>query len=559
MRLMGRPGMPDLILRDRQPTAAGCRLGACMAIAVVAALGFGGVAQGRPAGAMHDGRPNILVVMTDDEALTDVSAMPNVKRLLAAQGTTFADAVDSFPLCCPARATFITGQYAHNHGVRGNFYPFGWYGMKHRGNILPAWLQRSGYRTALIGKWLNGYGALDAHGEVPKGFDIWRGLLDVSAYDYYNFVMNRNGTLKTWGDADFARKLVQFAHVEVTKHEDTLAYVLRKLNEVFGPAPHTDFGTQNPRDYSPDVTGKITEDLVRSQRRSKKPFFIWWTPAAPHREDVATTLLGRKGRDPRPAPRYADKLSRYRLPRPPSFNEPDFSDKPSNMRDGAPLLSAAQIQQLQLDHEGRAGSLRAVDDHVGHLVAILRRTHQLKNTLIVFVSDNGWLQGQHRIPGDKFLPYEESLRVPLILRGPGIPAGRTIHGQVSNIDFAPTLLDAAHARAGRTMDGVSLMPTIRNPRRRPHRAIEIEALDRLFEGDFPVMQWDRPYTGVRTDRYTYVHYTETGELELYDRRKDPYELHNVAADPAYATVRSRLAVKLTQLRHCKGRSCQVKP
>ena len=145
--------------------------------------------------------------------------MPNVKRLLAAQGTTFADAIDSFPLCCPARATFITGQYAHNHGVGGNFWPYGWYGMKHRANILPAWLQKVGYRTALIGKWLNGYGALDAHGEVPHGFDIWRGLLDVSAYDYYNFVMNKDGDLTTWGDADFARKLVEFSHIQVIDNQ----------------------------------------------------------------------------------------------------------------------------------------------------------------------------------------------------------------------------------------------------------------------------------------------------------------------------------------------------
>src|SRR3954469_21270336 len=106
-----------------------------------------GAAQARPVGVGKDGRPNILVVMTDDQALTDVAHMPNVKRLLARQGTTFADAVDSFPLCCPSRATFITGQYAHNHGVAGNFWPFGWYGMKQRANTLPVWLQRSGYRT----------------------------------------------------------------------------------------------------------------------------------------------------------------------------------------------------------------------------------------------------------------------------------------------------------------------------------------------------------------------------------------------------------------------------
>jgi N-acetylglucosamine-6-sulfatase len=371
--------------------------------------------------------------------------------------------------------------------------------------------------------------------------------------------MNRNGKLKTWGDATFARKLVQFANIEVTPNPSGLAGVVGKLASLFGPAPYHYWGAQHPKDYSPDVTGKITEDLVRAQKSSKKPFFIWWAPAAPHREDVATTLMGRPGRDPRPAPRYAGKSARFTLPRPASFNEADFSDKPSNMRDHAPSLSASQISQLQLDYEGRIGSLLAVDDHVKRLVRILTATHQLKNTLIVFVSDNGWLQGEHRIPGDKFLPYEESLRVPLILRGPGVPANRVVHGQVSNIDFAPTLVDMANARPGRTMDGVSLVPTIRDPARRPDRAIEIEAPHPLFDGDIPVNAWDRPYKGVRTDRYTYVVYTETGEEELYDRRTDPSELRSVAADPAYAQIKARLAADLGRLNSCRGRSCAVKP
>jgi N-acetylglucosamine-6-sulfatase len=532
-------------------------LAAVVAIALLSSPSAGA----RPAGADRDGRPNILVVMTDDMAATDVAVMPHVRHLLAARGTTFADAVDSFPLCCPARATFITGQYAHNHGVGGNFYPYGWYGMKHRKNILPAWLQKAGYRTALIGKWLNGYGARDAHGEVPTGFNIWRGLLDVSAYDYFNFEMNRNGKLKTWGDADFARKLVEFANVEVTPIDPSNAFatVIAKRDEVFGPAPYSYWGTHNRHDYSPDVTGRITQRLVRAQQDSRKPFFIWWAPAAPHREDVATTLMGRPGRDPRPAPRYAGESSHFTLPRPPSFNEADFSDKPSNMRNAAPSLTDAQIAQLQLDYEGRDGSLQAVDDHVAKLIHTLRATNQLKDTMIVFVSDNGWLQGEHRIPGDKFLPYEESLRVPFIVRGPGVPAGKVVHGQVSNIDFAPTLVDAAKARAGRTADGVSLLPTIRHRKRPPHRAYEIEALAPLFAGNVPVNAWDRPYTGVRTNRYTYVVWTETGEKELYDRRKDPYELNNLADDPAYASVRAHLAAKLSKLAHCKGAACDVNP
>jgi N-acetylglucosamine-6-sulfatase len=535
------------------------RSAVALVVVAIAWLVLPVTASARPAAASKDGRPNILVVMTDDQAAADVAEMPNVKRLLAARGTTFADAIDSFPLCCPARATFITGQYAHNHGVKGNFWPYGWYGMKERGNILPAWLQKAGYRTALIGKWLNGYGGRDAHGEVPAGFDIWRGLLDVSAYDYFNFVMNRNGSLKTWGDADFARKLVEFARIEVVRNDAGVAGVIARLTDLFGPAPYSYWGTEEPGDYSPDVTGRITERLVRAERRSKKPFFIWWAPAAPHREDVATTLMGRPGRDPRPAARYERRSSAYRLPRPRSFNESDFADKPSNMREHAPSLTDEDIQQLQLDYEGRMGSLLAVDDHVERLVRILRRTGQLRNTLIVFLSDNGWLQGQHRIPGDKFLPYEESIRIPLIMRGPGIPRGRTVRGQIANIDLAPTLVDVAKARAERRMDGVSLLPAIRDGRRRPKRALAIEALAPLFEGNVPVNAWDRPYKGVRTDRYTYVVYRETGDEELYDRRRDPYQLDNVAGDRAYAAVRATLAAKLDELDGCRGRSCNVAP
>src|SRR4051794_38522334 len=237
------------------------------ALATLAILALPSSAAARPVGAGKDGRPNILVVMTDDQAAADLAQMPNVRKLLAAQGTKFTNAVDSFPLCCPSRATFITGQYAHNHGVVGNFYPYGWYGMTGRGNTLPAWLQKAGYRTALIGKWLNGYGALDAHGEVPKGFDIWRGLLDVSAYDYFNFVMNSGGKLKTWGDAGFARGLVEFANIEVTPNPAGLQAVIDKLREVFGPAPYSYWGTRKAADSSPDVTGKVREQLVSGERR----------------------------------------------------------------------------------------------------------------------------------------------------------------------------------------------------------------------------------------------------------------------------------------------------
>jgi arylsulfatase A-like enzyme len=519
-------------------------------------------AQARPVGAGPDGRPNILVVMTDDMAAADIAHMPNVQRLLVRQGTSFTGAVDSFPLCCPARATFLTGQYAHNHGVGGNFNPYGWYGMADRANILPAWLKRAGYHTAMVGKWLNGYGAQDAHGEIPAGFDDWRGLLDVSAYDYFNFVMNDDGALRTWGDADFARKLVEFAKVEVEALDHPgLAAVLAQLVAVMGPPPYTSWGSANPEDYSPDVTGRIANELVAAQAHATQPFFLWWSPAAPHREDVAVTLMGRPGADPRPAPRYADAVKDLRVPRPPNFDEADFADKPSELRQALPPLTDDKIAQLDRDYQGRIGALRAVDDHVGELVATLRRTHQLDNTLIVFVSDNGWLQGEHRVPGDKFLPYEESLRVPFVLRGPGIPKGRRIAGQVANIDFAPTLVDVANATAGRTMDGVSLLPIARDPAKRPDRAIEVEALSALFTGDFPLIfnGWDQPYRGVRTDRWTYVVWTKSGDKELYDRRRDPYELRNLAGSPAHRSIERRLAARLRALDHCRGAACRQVP
>jgi len=529
------------------------------AIAVTCALAAA-PADARPAGVGKDGRPNILVVMTDDMTQSDLAFMPKTRRLLAKQGTSFTNTITSFPLCCPSRSTFLTGQYAHNHGVTGNFYPEGWYGLEGRNNTLATWLDRAGYRTGLIGKWLNGYGALDAHGEIPPGFDDWHGLLDVSAYDYFNFVMNSDGTLRTWGDPDFARKLVEFANIEVTPpDEKSVGDVLAKLQEVMGPLPYSYWGAQNPDQYSPDVTGRFTQRLVGRGKRSRRPFFVWWAPASPHREDVATTLMHRSGPDPRPPHRYEQLSKSFQLPRPPSFNEADVTDKPSVVTSKTPPLSDDQIAQLQLDYEGRGGAMRAVDDWVGRIVKTLRHTNQLRNTVILFTSDNGWLNGQHRIPGDKFLPYEESLRVPLIIRGPGFARGKRIKQQVANIDLAPTLAAVAGAKSRRTMDGISLLPALRRHKRVPKRVLEIEAPRPLFTGKIPNNAWDRPYVGVRTQRYTYVLWTETSEEELYDRRTDAFQVQNLAHDPAYAGVQAHLIALMQRLNTCRGRTCRVKP
>jgi N-acetylglucosamine-6-sulfatase len=531
------------------------RVVTALALVVAAVLALGAAAA-QAKSKDSDERPNVLVVMTDDMAVDDLEFMPNVRKLLAKKGTTFENAITNFSLCCPARATFLTGQLAHNHGVVGNFWPYGWYGMDERKNTLATWLDDEGYDTAMVGKWLNGYGAKDGHGEVPAGFDTWRGLLDVSAYDYHNYVMNKDGDLKTWGDPEFASKLVEMGHIQTVPNPEGFPNVIAERDRIFGPAPYDYWGAEDDDEYSPDVTGKMTNKLLKKQKKSKNPFFVWWSVAAPHREDVAVALLGRPGPDPRPPARYADDVTGLELPQPPNFNEADISDKPSALTNSAPLLSEAQIADLQQDYQGRAGSLMATDDHVGKMVDTLKETGQLKNTVIMFVSDNGWQQGQHRIPGDKFLPYEDSIRIPLIMRGPGIPKGQTIETQVTNADLAPTLVDLAGAKADRKLDGISLVKGMANPRKLPERALSIEAPEPLFSHpDFPVNRWDRPYSGVRTDRYTYVTRNQTGEEELYDRRSDPYQLQNVASDPAFADVKAELQAKLDQLENCKGKAC----
>jgi arylsulfatase A-like enzyme len=161
------------------------------ALAVLAVL-----ASWPAAAAAAPTRPNVVVVMTDDQSVADLRAMPNVRTLLARRGTTFTNAFAAYPLCCPSRATYLTGQHAHNHGVTGNFAPSGYYGFAGAGNTLPVWLRRGGYRTAHVGRYLNHHGARDAR-EVPPGWDAWHVPVDFSSYDYFNYVLNRNGGSST--------------------------------------------------------------------------------------------------------------------------------------------------------------------------------------------------------------------------------------------------------------------------------------------------------------------------------------------------------------------------
>ena len=471
-------------------------LGAVKRIRVVAilVLGAAAVTAGAFAGGSKsraDSRPNILVFETDDQTVESMRVLANVQRLIGAQGVTFDSSFVSFSLCCPSRATFLTGQYAHNHGVMGNKPPEGGYYKLDSSNTLPVWLQKAGYNTVHLGKYLNGYGTKDPR-EIPPGWSEWHGSVDPSTYRFYDFTLNENGALHTY-----------------------------------------------KRRYKTDLYAEKGAEIVRRRARQAKPFFLWVAFLAPHSGGP------REPGDPKyatpvPAPRHRDRLANEPLPVPASFNEADVSDKPQVVSRRR-LLRPREVQAIQEMYQQRLESLLAVDEAVARVMAALRASGELDKTLVVFTSDNGYFHGEHRIPQGKVLLYEPSIRVPLLMRGPGIPRGVHLGQMVGNIDLAPTFVDAANATPGRAMDGRSLLPLVANPRL-PWRD------DLLLETS--------SYMALRTSRYLYAEY-ENGDRELYDLVRDPDELESKHADPAFAAVRAELATRLGLLRNCHGPGCRL--
>ena len=460
-------------------------------------------------------RPNVIVVMADDQDFRSLSAMPQTRKLIARQGTRFEQAIVNFPLCCPSRATFLSGQYAHNHGVIWNNAPLGGYSKLDGTQTVPVWLQRAGYRTIHIGKYLNEYGEADPL-EIPPGWSDWHGGVDPSTYDYYGYTLNNNGKLRTYG--------------------------------------------RTPSDYSTDVYGALAERAIHTAAGKDKPFFLSLAPNAPHTVAVETRARV-EGTPALPAPRHADVYADAFLPRYPNFDEADLSDKPTTLSDFFPdPFTADEIDALTDHYRGRMGSLLAVDEMVAGLVEELRQTGEYEDTVIVYTSDNGWILGEHRLrdpvtqdgraAGVKYVPYEGSSRVPLMIAGPGFPEGRRVRGVTSNADLAPTILDLADARREATLplDGVSLLRAARDPDRLDGRVALIET----FENPRGVPS----YTAIRTKRYRYD-LQEDGQDGLYDLKLDPWELESVHDDPRYAAIKAALQEALARLTTCAGTSCKV--
>jgi arylsulfatase A-like enzyme len=468
-----------------------------LAAAALAVLASSSAAPAEAA-SQPDARPNVVVFMTDDQNVSSLAVMPNVKALLANAGTTFANSFVAYPLCCPSRATYLTGQYPHNHDVLANVPPDGGYYQLRGDETLPVWLSRAGYQTAHIGKYLNGYGTQDPL-EIPRGWGEWYGSVDPSTYRMWGYTLNENGTLVTYGQDD----------------------------------------VEDPALYQTDVYARKAVEYINRKAPGDAPFFLSVAPLAPHLEAGWAATHGT--RNPRPAPRHRGAFANAPLPMPPSFNEADVSDKPAHIR-ALPPLSSVAIAQITRTYRSRLESLLAVDEAVKSIVDTLAARGELDRTLFVFTSDNGWLQGEHRIPNGKIHPYEESIRVPLIVRGPGVPAGATSTVLAGNIDLAPTVLAAAQAVPGITVDGRSLLGSTAPGR----PALLVETGPRTTGA-----RW---YAAIRTARFVYIEHS-TGERELYDLAIDPSQLLSRHNDLGYAQVRAALAEQLHRLQVCVGQTC----
>jgi N-acetylglucosamine-6-sulfatase len=523
-----------------RPTHARAWATIAATVALLAIVGAG-LAAREARGASS--QKNVIFILTDDMTFSELSAMPNVQSQIAAQGTSFNEAYISFPLCCPSRATMMSGQYMHNHGVHGNFPPNGgWPKFKsHESNDLPDWLQDDGYYNVHIGKYMNGYGVEGDKLPVPQGWDEWYGKVSEDAL-YFNYqLIEKTGPLAT---------------------------------------PHITFYGDQPSDYQTDVFTDRAVDFVKDSGASKQPFWLnlWFN--SPHGPFD-------------PAPRDAFRFAGTPLPKLPGFNEKDISDKPKWFRTQAKKrIGRKQAKLIDNERRRQEEQLASVDQAVGELVQSLKDKGILDDTYIIFSSDNGFFRGEHRIVTGKYLPYDPASRVPLIIRGPGIPPGGVSNELVWNGDIPQTILQIASGSQDNSLDGRSFLSYAQNPWQRSTRPVLLEGdtgpggtgaesaqsssararkarvhvagkrgVDNLEQEPNAIKSATNTdtapaYRSIRTDRYEYTVYAN-GQTELYDMKRDPAQLNSLVLDPRYRLVRKWLYAQLVPLSTCAGPSCRV--
>jgi N-acetylglucosamine-6-sulfatase len=430
-----------------------------------------------PARAAATDRPNIVVIVTDDQRFDSMVAMPEIREAIGDHGITFHQAVVSNALCCPSRAALLLGAYSHTSGVYTNESGSGfgaWPAFVAAGSeerTIARALHEVGYRTALFGKYFNEFTGREA----PVGWDRFAAFLDDPTdgrgddggayYDYSLLVDGLRGP-------------------RIERYDDA------------------------PSEYSTHVIGAMAKRFVR-EAAGEQPFLLYLTPYAPHGRMI-------------PAPRDVGTWGDHQATMRPGFNERDMRDKPSYLRQMPKYPVDRAREQVRRSYE----TLASVDRMVGDLVRLLAAEGVLGRTMIVFTSDNGLSRGEHRW-NYKMTPHEESIRVPLLIRYDPLTsdrAGTATRALVANVDIVPTIAELAgidYTGVG-TVDGRSLVPLLRGESAAVRHEVLLEHLDVGSIHRVPT------YCGLRTRRYVFVRYA-TGERELYDLARDPYELQNLAA------------------------------
>jgi arylsulfatase A-like enzyme len=556
------------ISHSRAATSARLALAAAL-LTLLAALVFACAprADAASSSAFPPEKPSFVVIQTDDETLDqlyavfnagglEIPAMPNTLSMIARRGITFNRYYVSYPLCCPSRVSLLTGRYAHNSNVRGNVQPNGGYtGFKSRAaytHNLATWLQGAGYRTIHIGKFLNGYGdePYDNGTDVPPGWSAWHTVLNADTHHYfYGYTLNDNGTL----DGPFG---------------DTGSWDTREYGErdYFGCPTSTI--EEKPCLYETDVLSRIAYEEMTGTS-PEQPFYLQLDYTAPHGDF-------RRPAGPEPAPRHYTLFDGAPYPhsREEGFNEGNVNDKPRFIRE-APYLSFNDIHTYRVYYQKALASLRAVDDGVKTVLDTLGGLHRLRNTYVIFTSDNGFFYGEHRLTGGKFLAYEPATHLPFLMRGPGIKPNTSTGQLAGNIDIAPTILELAGVEADKSIDGDSLVPFFRDPDLRTRRPFLFESFVQTNDveanpepeptgpvyarrGDgatASIIAPPKDYEGIRLGPYKYIEWPN-GEKELYDINKDPNELNNIVRDPNFFPIRAYLHAQLIRLETCVGHVCR---
>ena len=427
------------------------RVAVCAGLTI--ALCTGGSIVAPSARAAVPRRPDIILIVTDDQHRGTLGWLPALNDYFVRHGIRFSRAMVPTSLCCPSRASLLTGEHSHTTKVWAN--GSGWSRFVSAGmesKSVAVWLRRSGYRTGLVGKYLNAY---QGGGPAP-GWAVWHAFTGSNA-DYYNYeLVHTNGATTRYGSGGAS--------------------------------------------YSTDVLRRYALRFIENTP-SEKPFFLYLAPYAPH--DPTT-----------PAPRHLNIAAPIGVFDPPSVGERDLSDKPPWIQ-RLPPVSAGSIQDLRVR---QYRTLRSVDEAIDAILDVQRARRRLRNTLLVFMSDNGLMWGEHRVRG-KFVPYAGATRVPLAIAWPArLPEGRVDARLALNIDIPVTIAAAAEA-AHDDVAGRSLLSSWRRG------GFVLEASRPHVPGSDGT-DVERPaYCGWRTSRYLFVHYGN-GREELYDYVNDPWELRD---------------------------------